>query len=138
MNNEINQRMVQLLDNEPSLRIFWAEPPEAMLMPFMRSREEFFASVSLLLVPSAFNLETLTFIVTSSVALLNRSELLEGLRGVEVRLFIREGGQAVKLMRFSVREAGLENASRLGNSDFLKEKPIADVTCGWYVSPPAG
>ena len=131
------QKMAHLLDEDPSLRIFWSEHPRCILVPATKARKEFFASVVVFLNPGAVNLETIAFILSKVVELLRSSELLGGLTGVEVVPCIREGAKSVRLLRLSVRHHALEVASRLEPSDLLKQKPADCVTCGWYVSPPA-
>lgn len=132
------ERAIACIEADTSLKVFFEAPPQVVLMPFARETHRSYLTVVVFLIDQALNLETVAFVCTRIIELLDEGDLLQNQGGVEVMPCINRDGAVQRVVRVSVLSKSLEKAKTLRSGDLRLPKPAEGITSHLYLKGISG
>ncbi len=102
-------------------------------MPFAKDKTKRFLVVVLFLIEQALNFETLTFICTRVIQLLDEQEVLSNLGGIEIMPCVVRENVTKRVLRLSVLSHAVEKAKDLSTEEIKIAKPADGITSYFYL-----
>lgn len=124
---------ISCVESASDVRLYFAAPPQATLMPFAKDKTKRFLVVVLFLIEQALNFETLTFICTRVIQLLDEQEVLSNLGGIEIMPCVVRENVTKRVLRLSVLSHAVEKAKDLSTEEIKIAKPADGITSYFYL-----
>jgi hypothetical protein len=125
---EIELRVLQLLQEKSECELTWARPPEVKHIPFMGSRENFFLLVSVVLTlwPDE-NIRLVKHCLSICRSIIG-SGILKQEKGLEVVAYVNEKMNMRRVIRFSVLRTAFSKVAEVEAAEIIAKGSVG-ITC---------
>lgn len=128
------EELRSLIRAESEVNALLAQEAQAMLIPYMGSRENFYLLVSLILSANCRAFNSVSFVVRHVATL--AVTVASKLPGLEVAIYAPMNGKLRRVLWLAITKEGYEYVSKLTDNDLLLEPVYPGIKCIWDVEKP--